>query len=86
MKKQRFVPLLADFLKSHSGETSVQLAAFFSALAVVVALMSAPMLDKAAKQYAENRSLGIDRVITGSVEKNKRYTVRKSVLDKFEER
>ncbi|MEM9279638.1 MAG: hypothetical protein AAGA76_13795, partial [Pseudomonadota bacterium] len=72
-----------EFGKSQSGESSVQLAAFFSALAVAVALMSAPMLNHASKQYAENRALGIDNVITGSVEKTKRYTVRKSVLDEF---
>ena len=81
MKKRAIYRILSVFHESQSGETSVQLAAFFSALAVVVALMSAPLLDKASQQYAENRAFGIDRVVTGSVDKTKRYTIRKSVLD-----
>ena len=73
---------ICKFGGSQSGETSVQLAAFFGALAILVALIGTPYLDKAAKSYAENKAFGIDRVITGSVNKSKRYTVRKSVLDK----
>ena len=82
MNYSTFTRHLINFRSSQSGETSVQLAAFFSAVAVVVALVSTPFLDKAAKEYAENRSFGIDQVITGSVNKTKRYTVRKSVFDK----
>ena len=82
MKSRAFTRHLTGFRRSNSGETTVQLAAFFAAVAAVVALVSTPFLDRAAKEYAENRSFGIDQVITGSVEKTKRYTVRKSVLDK----
>ena len=77
---------LHRFLKCKSGESSVQLAAFFGALAVLVALVSTPFLDKASQSYAENRSFGIDQVVTGSVKKAKRYTIRKSVLDKPQQR
>ena len=77
----RFVKI-AWFLKCRSGESSIQLAAFFGALAVLVALVSTPFLDQASKSYAENKAFGIDQVVTGSVKKTKRYTIRKSVLDK----
>lgn len=82
MKSKTFTRHLVSFKRSNSGETTVQLATFFAAVAVVVALVSTPFLDKAAKEYAENRSFGIDQVITGSVDETKRYTIRKSVLDK----
>lgn len=78
---QRLNKHLKAFLPSASGESSVQLAAFFGALAVLVALVSTPFLDKASKQFAENQSFGVDPVVTSSVKKPKRYTIRKSVLD-----
>ena len=68
------------FIMPNSDGQSLQLAVFFSAVALAAALLSAPLLDRAAETYAENRAFGIDRVITGSVE-GKRYTIRKSVLD-----
>ena len=71
--------ILAFFMPNSDGQ-SLQLAVFFSAVALAAALLSAPLLDRAAETYAENRAFGIDRVITGSVE-GKRYTIRKSVLD-----
>ncbi len=69
------------FFTCESGETSIQIATFFSALAVLVALVSTPLLNEASRTYAENQRFGVDRTVTGSVEKNKRYTVRRSILD-----
>lgn len=71
---------LSFFLPAREGH-SVQWAVFLGAIAVVTAIVAPPMLDKAAKTYADNRAFGIDQVITSSIEKKKRYTVRKSVLD-----
>lgn len=73
--------LFGSLANCRSGETSIQLAAFFGALAILIAMIGAPILDDASRSYAENRAFGIDRVITGSVEKSNRYTIRKSVLD-----
>jgi len=69
------------FLMPHSTGHTFQFAVFFGALAIVLAVVGVPILDKAAEEYAENRSFGIDQVITSSIEKSKRRSVRKSVLD-----
>ena len=60
---------------------SLQFAVFLSAVAVVFAVVGVPMLDRAAEELADNRSFGIDRVITSSVKKLERKTIRRSVLD-----
>ena len=60
---------------------SVQAALLFGAVAMALAVLAAPMLQSATAFYAENRAFGIDRVMTGSIEKGKRHTVRHSVLD-----
>ncbi len=73
---------LFGFLLPQSAGHSLQFAIFLSAMAVVLALVGVPLLDKAAEEYADNKSFGIDRVITSSVEKLERTTIRKSVLDK----
>ena len=71
-----------DLLKrDESGGAAVQSALMFGAIAMALSVLIAPQLKNAVDVYAENRSLGIDRVITGSVDKPKRYTIRKSVLD-----
>lgn len=67
-------------LPQRTGHT-FQFAVFLSGVAILFALFGVPMIDRAAEEYAENRSFGIDRVITSSVEKLERTTVRKSVLD-----
>jgi Flp pilus assembly pilin Flp len=68
--------------RDESGGAAVQSALMFGAIAMALSVLIAPQLKNAVDVYAENRGLGIDRVITGSVEKSKRYTIRKSVLDK----
>ena len=67
-------------MKQTSGETSLRTALLLSGIALLLAVVSAPMLDKASKTYAENRAFGIDRVMTGSVQKGERKTVRKSIF------
>lgn len=70
-----------SFVKHTGGGASVQAAMLFGAIGMAMAVLAAPMLQGAVDYYAENRAFGIDRVMTGSVEKGNRYTVRKSVLD-----
>lgn len=70
------------FWTNHGGNITVQSALLFGAIALSLSVLAAPLLNNAANRYAENRALGIDRVMTGSIEKSKTYTVRKSVLDK----
>ncbi len=70
----------AFILPSGNGH-SVQMAVFLAGLALATALIAPPFLDKAAKTYADNRAFGIDTVITGSIEKAERRTIRRSVLD-----
>lgn len=67
---------------NRNGNITVQSALLFGAVALSLSVLAAPLLNDAADRYAENRALGIDRVMTGSIEKSKTYTVRKSVLDK----
>ncbi len=62
----------------------MQTALLFGAVAMALSVLVAPQLKNAADIYAQNRALGIDRVMTGSIprdEKAKTYTIRKSVLD-----
>ena len=69
------------FLQSESGEGSVQVAVYFGAMALAMALVGVPVLNKASREYADNQAYGIDQTVTGSIDKPKRYTIRKSVLD-----
>lgn len=71
--------LIGRFAGCASGSSSVQSAMLFGAVAMALAVLGAPFLQGAAQYYAQNRALGIDRVMTGSVEKGS-YTVRRSVL------
>ena len=69
------------FSNHAGGGASVQAALLFGAVAMALAVLAAPMLQSATEFYAENRAFGIDRVMTGSIAKGKRHTVRHSVLD-----
>lgn len=73
---------IAALWGNRDGNITVQSALLFGAIALSLSVLAAPLLNDAANRYAENRALGIDRVMTGSIEKSKTYTVRKSVLDK----
>lgn len=69
------------FRQQETGSAAVQSAALFGAIALAVAGLAAPYLNSAVENYAQDRSLGIDRAITGSIETEKRYTIRRSVLE-----
>lgn len=77
----KIIDEVLGFLLPNRDGHSVGIALFFGAVAVATALIATPFLDRAAVQYAENRAFGIDRVMTGSVDQPRRYTVRRSVLD-----
>lgn len=87
MKSSAHFKLANRFLKSQSGTSTLQMAAIFGALALVVSLIGVPALDQASRDYADNRAYGIDDVVVGSIDNRrsngnvKRYTIRKSVLD-----
>jgi len=73
---------IRKFMKDVSGYTEVHLTLYFAGMIALAALIGVPLLDQASRNYAENQSLGVDSVVTGSVEKpEKQYKVRKSVLD-----
>ena len=74
--------IAGNFIKNTYGGATLQSALLFGAVAIALAVLVTPQLQQAADVYAENKALGIDRVITGSVEKKRTYTIRKSVLDK----
>ena len=80
MKSPKTKDLLSSFLEDKSGESMVKMSLMIGGAILGLALVAAPMLDKNAKQIAENRAYGIDPTTTASVSKPKRYTLRKSVL------
>jgi len=76
---------ISQFKKDQSGGASMQAALLFGAVTLALTVLVTPQLKKAGDYYAENKSLGIDRVITGAIEKNSKRKItiiRKSVLDK----
>lgn len=74
--------MIKKFTVDTHGGATMQTALLFGAVAMALSVLVTPYLKSAADTYAENRALGIDRVITGSVKKTKHFTIRKSVLDK----
>lgn len=81
--------LVQKFVRSQSGDFAVQSALMFAALAIVGALLAAPILDKVSRQYAVNQPYGIDPVTTASTQRKNsngnRYVIRRSVLKDGEE-
>jgi hypothetical protein len=77
----KIIEEIISFILPNREGHSVGMALFIAAIAVATALIAPPFLNGAADRYADNRAFGIDTVITGSVEKAKRHTIRKSVLD-----
>ena len=88
MKYNRLNKSIKSFLSNKSGETAVQTSLIFSAAIVLGVIFGVPMINDASKQYVYQKKFGIDPVQTSSVgaadKEVKRYTVRKSVLDKSE--
>ena len=74
---------ISAFRSNHNGGATMQSALLFGAVGLALAVLLTPQLKSASDYYAENKSLGVDRVITGALEKSvQRRIVRKSVLDK----
>lgn len=86
MKLFDFRMLCKSFTKDRSGETAIQTALIFSAAIIVGVVVGVPMLDNAAQEIAYKKNFGIDTIQTSSVKSDqstvKRYTDRKSILDK----
>ena len=76
------LPRIKSFFRNDHGGATLQSAMLFGAVAMALSVLAAPQLKKVTDTYAQNKALGIDRVITGSIKQDKQYTVRKSVLDK----
>lgn len=81
---------LFDIIKDKTGGAALRFSLLFGVAAIALALLVTPQLKKAADNYAENKALGIDRTLTGSVDDDqgqerkpriKIYHIRKSVLD-----
>lgn len=76
---------ISKFSNDENGGASLQAALLFGAVTLALTVLVTPQLKKAGDYYAENRGMGIDRVITGAIEKNSKSkitVIRKSVLDK----
>lgn len=74
---------ISEFRFNRSGGATMQSALLFGAVGLALAVLLTPQLKSASDYYAENRALGVDRVITGAIEKKiQRRIVRRSVLDK----
>ena len=71
-----------QFRTDAKGGATLQAAMLFGAVAMALSVLIAPQLKGVVDTYAENRALGIDKVITGNVKPVKQITIRKSVLDK----
>ena len=66
-----------------SAMSSIEVAIMFGVLAVGFALVVTPMVEKTGKQFAQNDSIfgeQVDNFVTGSIQKPKRFVIRRSVL------
>ena len=62
-----------------NGSAGVRNALMFAGVGVALAILGAPLMQSASDRYASS-GYGIDRMMTGSIDKPARYTVRRSVL------
>lgn len=67
-------------LGASTSSTSVQFALIIGAIAIVTGLAVPFVYQQNAHRLAFDNS-NIDRVVTGSIKKSKRYTIQKSILD-----
>jgi hypothetical protein len=79
--KNRHDGFAGRFIRDARGMAAMDTALWFGAVGLALAVFAAPLLDHAVQTYAQNRSFGIDRTLTGSVDGGgDRYTIRRSVL------
>ena len=86
MKNTKIFKCLGELYADERGDGPVQMTLLVGGVALAVAVLSAPLLDRASKQFASARSQGVDQILTGSIGTSKRYTVRRSVLEPGEVR
>ena len=82
-KSDKVVRKFKGLVSDRSGLTSIEMAVVFGVFAVGFAIIATPMLDKPNQRIAaSDLYLGqqVDRVVTGSISKPKRFIIRKSVL------
>jgi len=85
MHINKITGLIRDFLSNRAGDTTLSIAIFFSIAVVFTAIMAVPVLDKTSREYAENKSYGVDTITTSSVNKpdnSNTYIMRRSIFDK----
>ena len=80
MRIRNWIGRTFAFWRDRRGIMDTQMAFLVAGVSLAVAVLAAPVLQGAVAGYAQNRALGIDRVMTGSVSDGKRVTVRRSVL------
>ncbi len=74
---------ISRFGKDERGMSAVEMAMMFGVVAIGFALLATPLMEKTGKRLARNDGfLGqeVDNVVTGSISRSKRYTIRRSVL------
>lgn len=76
----KIVTVIAALVLNKSGGTSMRFALVVAAVSIISALVI-PMAMEESSLLASFERQNIDTIITGSVKKPKRYTIRKSVLD-----
>ncbi len=63
-----------------AGMGALRITLLFGSVAVALALLIVPMLDRGTGLFAERSAAGIDVMSTGSIGAGKSYTIRRSVL------
>jgi uncharacterized protein (UPF0333 family) len=75
--------LAKRFIADRRGMASIEVAVLFGVIAVAFAVILTPYLDDRSNRMASNEPLfgnEVDNMVTGSISKPRRYTIRKSVL------
>jgi hypothetical protein len=81
MQIRQFLDRSKGLWSNRRGVMETQTALLFAGVSLAVAVLAAPMLQRAVDGYAQYRALGVDRVLTGSVSGGPRLTIRRSVLE-----
>lgn len=72
--------IVSRFFENNAGNMTLRNAMLFGIAVMALSIVAAPALRDYSQQYAANNGYGIDRVMTGSISKPKRYVLQKSVL------
>ncbi len=77
----RIIVCVRNFISDQRGDGPIQMTLLVGGVALAVSVLAAPLLDSASKRFASSGAYGVDQILTGSINKKRRYTVRKSVLE-----